>query len=129
MDTHTRDLVVSGYSNRQNPIAVGVTTFAVRDRMRRAVVGLVTAWAGALISLFIPVAHFVLVPGLVLVGIWIFVRRVTTFQAASQARGRCPDCGAEQDFDLSGGKWTVPYPVTCQSCQRRLTLGTPAAFP
>jgi hypothetical protein len=85
---------------------------------------LLAAWGIALVSAFIPVAHFVLVPAFLLLGVALFAKRVSTNERASPTRGTCPDCGVEQELDLSD-KWELPYSLTCRSCQRRLTLTTP----
>ena len=79
--------------------------------MRRAVKGLAGFWGAMVVSVFIPVAHFVLVPSFFLVGIWQGVRRLKTAELVRGAHGRCPDCGAEQDFELGSAR--VPQSVSC----------------
>ena len=56
-------LRLRGYSERPESATVAVRSYAKPERMRRAVAGLATAWGAALLSVFIPVAHFLL-PGL-----------------------------------------------------------------
>jgi len=47
-------------------------------------------------------------------------------ELAADARGTCPDCGAEQRLDLAV-RWRAPQPVTCQQCHRGLQLVLPAS--
>lgn len=75
------------------------------------------------VSVFIPIAHFVLVPSLFGIGIWQFVRRLRLHQLVRGAHGTCPDCGAEQDFELSLGLRFLQG-VQCRHCHRGLTLST-----
>jgi hypothetical protein len=90
--------------------------------MKRALKGLGTFWAAALGSVFIPVAHFLLVPSFGLYGIYTFFQRVRADQIAVKVEGTCPDCGRAQKFD-TGGRWSVPRTVACRYCQRSLRIG------
>ncbi len=122
METTIREFEVRGYGETTGRVAVRIATYTARDRLRRAVGGLLAAWSIALLTAFVPVAHFVLVPAFLALGVGVFFKRLRTAERPSDASGRCPDCGADQAFDLSAEKWTLPYWVTCGSCQRRLTL-------
>ncbi|HUL03963.1 MAG TPA: hypothetical protein VLV16_12115 [Gemmatimonadales bacterium] len=99
-------------------------SFDRRARRRRAWAGLGKAWGAAAVCVFIPVAHVLLVPGFLLFGIYQFFERLGTAELTRDARGTCPDCGAEQTFDL-GRRREAPAPVTCARCQRGLTLTFP----
>ncbi len=97
-----------------------VVSFDHAARVRRAVKGLAGFWGAMVVSVFIPIAHFVLVPSFLFVGVWQFSRRLRTGEMVKGAHGRCPDCGSEQDFELGG--WGFPQSVQCASCRRGLTL-------
>jgi hypothetical protein len=77
------------------------------------------AWAAAVVSVFIPVAHFLFVPGLALAGIVIFIKRIQARETAESIHGICADCGHEQDFDFSG-PWHPPGHLSCGHCGRLL---------
>jgi hypothetical protein len=115
-----RPLTLTGYHGAPTPATLLVDTFDRSARLRRAFKGLGGFWGAMVVSVFLPVAHFVLVPSFFVVGIWQFVRRLKTVERLRGAHGRCPDCGAEQDFELSSSRF--PQSVTCGGCHRGLTL-------
>ena len=117
----SRALSLTGYHGAPTAAQLLTATFDAGQRMRRAVKGLAGFWGAMLVSVFIPIAHFVLVPSLFGIGIWQFVRRLRLHLLVRGAHGTCPDCGAEQDFELSSGL-RFPQGVQCRSCHRGLTL-------
>lgn len=119
--TETLTLHLSGYSGAPTTATVTVQSFDRRERVRRALQGLGKFWAAAIGSVFIPVAHFLLVPGFALFGAFTFFERLNAAQVVTAAHGTCPDCGREQKLEI-GGRWRVPRDVTCTSCQRSLRL-------
>jgi len=118
---HEQAFTLSGYSGSPTQGTVTVQEFTREERVRRALRGLGKWWGIALLSVLIPVAHFILVPSFLLYGIWQFVQRFGTSSLATGARGTCPDCHTEQAFELSTG-WRLPQPVTCRNCHRGLRL-------
>ena len=69
--------------------------------------------------MFIPVAHFLLVPGFFLFGVHVFLSRMRTADVTTSIRGTCPDCATEQDFEM-GGPWGLPRSLACAECGRTL---------
>jgi hypothetical protein len=118
-------ILLKGYSGSPTPGTVAIREFTREQRVRRALAGLGTWWGAAVLAVFIPVAHFVLVPSFLIYGVWQFFQRLGTAQLASDARGTCPDCGAEQPLDLAP-RWRAPQPVTCRHCHRGLQLVLPS---
>jgi len=116
--------VLEGFSPQPGRGRVTVVEFDRVARWRRALRALGQWWGVAILCVFIPVAHFALVPGLFLFAIYQFFQRLNTEAIGMHARGRCPDCGADQEFELAG-RWRVPQLVTCASCRRGLRLTTP----
>jgi hypothetical protein len=116
-----RPLALSGYHGVPTPARLLVATFEAGQRLRRAVTGLLGFWGAMVVSVFLPGAHFVLVPGFFGVGIWQFFHRLRQGAQVRGARGACPDCGVEQDFEL-GSRLRFPQTVQCRSCGRGLTL-------
>ena len=114
-------LVVTGYHGPPTPAILLVVTFDPGQRMRRAVKGLAGSWGAMVVSVFIPIAHFLLVPSFFGIGVWQFFRRLRQHQQVRGAHGTCPDCGAVQDFELSAGP-RFPQSVQCRHCHRGLTL-------
>ena len=71
--------------------------------------------------MFIPIAHFVLVPTFLLCGIALAVLRLREGRRLVGLRGVCPRCGAEQEFQASG-RFDRERDVVCPRCHARLRL-------
>lgn len=119
--TETITYRLTGYSPSPTTATVQVRSFDRPERVRRAIKGLATFWGAAIGSVFIPVAHFLLVPSFALYGAFTFFERLGTTQIVTAAEGTCPDCGKTQKLDTSG-RWKVPRDVACRYCQRALRI-------
>ncbi len=120
-----RRLVISGYHGAPTPATLIVVSFDAARRMRRAAKGLLGFWSAMVVSVFLPIAHFVLVPSFFLIGIWQFFKRLRAHRLVKGAHGICPDCGQEQDFD-TGSRLALPVSLQCRNCHRGLTLAEAA---
>ena len=99
------------------------------QRLARALGGLGLFWGLALGGLFIPVAHFVLVPTFVAAGIIVAVKRAREDRRLLLVRGACPRCGIEQEFK-PGGRFVRERSLSCPRCHGNLTLvADPATNP
>jgi len=115
------EMRLRGYGSTTRDATVRVVSFGRSVRLRRALSGLVLAWLLAVVCIFIPVAHFFLVPGFLGLGAYLFASRWRTSSSVMRAFGTCPDCDASQDFQMAGN-WNPPHRVTCNGCQRSLVL-------
>jgi hypothetical protein len=122
----SRDQVflLKGFADEPARGSCTVLSFDRAGRWRRAGAGLGKWWAVAGLCVFIPVAHFVLVPSFLVFGIYQCVQRLGTSELACNARGTCPDCGVEQSLDVAP-RWQAPQQVVCASCRRGLELSVP----
>jgi hypothetical protein len=118
--------LLSGFSSQPGTGHATVISFGQRQRWRRALTGLGKWWAVALGAVFIPVAHFLLVPSFFLYGVLQFFQRLGTAELTRDARGTCPDCGTEQQLELSP-RWRAPQQVSCRHCHRGLKLVLPSS--
>jgi hypothetical protein len=91
------------------------------QRLGRTLAGLGMFWALALGGLFIPVAHFILVPTFLVTGIIVAVKRAREDRRPVQLRGACPRCGAAQEFKV-GGRFATGRSVDCPKCHGTLAL-------
>jgi len=123
--TRIQPFLLSGYHGEPTGGTVTIQEFDREQRFRRAVAGLGTWWGIGLLTVLIPVAHFVLVPSFIAYGLWPFFQRLGTAELAADARGICPDCGTEQRLDVAA-RWRAPQPVTCRQCHRGLQLVLPS---
>jgi hypothetical protein len=90
-------------------------------RLARALGVLAACWAAATIAVFIPVAHFLLVPALAIAGpVWAAIR-FREHQRLVRVHGVCPRCGRVQDFTAGGTPGRQPV-VHCPGCFNRLVV-------
>ncbi len=83
-------------------------------RFGRGVVRLVVCWVLAVACVLVPLLHFVLVPGLFLLGpvlAWLATR--ATVEVKSE-RVRCPKCEKETAVEPGATGW--PVALRCSSC-------------
>ncbi len=87
--TRIQPFLLSGYHGEPTRGTVTIQEFDREQRFRRAVAGLGTWWGIGLLTVLIPVAHFVLVPSFLTYGLWQFFQRLGTVELATDARGTC----------------------------------------
>lgn len=89
--------------NAENQSTIGqlhITTYSQQERTSRAVKMLMLCWGLALITLFIPLAHFVLVPGFLIAGPIVAYKRYQMAEHPSNADGDCPTCKQPSSIHL-----------------------------
>jgi hypothetical protein len=97
------------------------TLYDSGDRMKRALLRLAASWAAAGVTLFIPLAHFVLVPGFLIAGPVLAVAAYRMQWARDHASGQCPVCKADIKIDLDA-KENLPKWTYCPACNASLHL-------
>lgn len=85
---------------RQTEVGLRVLRHARGRRLKRAAAGLGLLWLAAAVSIFIPIAHLILVPGFFLGGIGLAVARWRRRDRFAAFEASCPVCGAPHLFDL-----------------------------
>ena len=99
------------------------------ERLARTAAALGVCWGLALVSLFIPLAHFILVPTFFIAGIAVAGARAREVTRLLGVHGVCPRCGQAQDFE-AGGRFTPSRSLDCPKCHTTLTLtADPGATP
>jgi len=89
------------------------------SRGRRAVLALLACWALAAVTILVPIAHFVLVPGFFVAGIVLFARRLREGATIVGVQGVCPYCKEERSF-VAGGLMKSQLKVSCPVCHNQL---------
>ena len=74
--TRLQPFLLSGYHGEPTRGSVTIQAFDREQRFRRAVAGLGKWWGIGLLTVLIPVAHFVLVPSFLAYGLWQFFQRL-----------------------------------------------------
>jgi hypothetical protein len=123
MTTETLTVPLRGFGAPPTSATLVVERLSPRRRLTRAAAVLGLGIAAAAIALPIPLVHFVLVPGSLLVGLVLAAMRLSQREIVQTAEGNCPFCGARQRLGLAGRKFSLPRRVHCSSCGRELDLG------
>jgi len=97
-------------------------------RFGRGVRGLATGWGAAVVAVFLPILHLVLVPTFAVGGVVAAVVLGRQSRRVMELHGRCPRCLTEQDFEASGRLRRTRL-VTCSHCHTNVTLFAGAAPP
>ena len=92
-----------------------------KRRTRRALAALGACWAAAVPCVFMPLAHFFLVPTLLTTGVVLAVLRAREDTRLLGVHGRCPRCGVEQEFP-AGGRFHGQRSLDCPHCHNHLTF-------
>jgi hypothetical protein len=100
---------------------VVVRSVSAGRRLAQAVGSLAICWGAAVVAVFIPLAHFFLVPGLAIAGVVWAVLRLREPRQLVRVHGICPRCGRAEDFVPSGRLRRQPT-AQCPSCFNRLVV-------
>jgi len=95
--------------------------FSSGDRMSRALKILGLCWLGAGITLFIPLAHFVLVPGLLIAGPVLAMMKYKVDRANESVSVECPKCKKSVSIKLDAAD-KLPIYSYCPDCNTSLQL-------
>jgi len=129
MSTETEvPALLTAFGHPPQPVQAVIIEQAPGQRFARTLAGLGMFWGLGLASVFIPVAHFVLVPTFVVAGIVMAVKRAREDRRLLLVRGACPRCGAVQEL-RPGGRFVDGRSFDCPKCHGNLTLATVAEEP
>lgn len=114
-------LSLKGFGAPPGPAEAEVGLLSGGERLKRAAVAAGAFIAVAVIALPIPIVHFVLVPGGLLLAVVMGGLRLRDREVFRGVEGRCPFCGTAQQFALFG-RYRLPRELNCANCHRRLNL-------
>ena len=95
MTTQSLEVPLKGFGASPTRAQLVVDNLTTGQRLRRAGVALAAGGALALVALPIPLVHFVLVPGALLLGLIFAALRLNQRQVIRSAEGACPYCGTQ----------------------------------
>lgn len=95
--------------------------FTPTDRTKRAAIMWTGCWIAAGIAVFIPLAHFFLVPAFLIAGPILFFQRSKQKDAKEKVTGTCPRCHQEIEIKLEATD-QLPKWVYCPKCDGSLDL-------
>ena len=108
-------------SGEANSAEMHVTSFSPHEQKMHALKSLLVFWAIATVSILIPIAHFLLVPGFLLGGIIVASRRWKVVEEGRDATGLCPSCGNHICIQLNKNA-ELPQWHDCPECSKPLAL-------
>jgi hypothetical protein len=111
-----------GFGAEPTTATLLVERLTTKRRLGRAAAVAGLGLAAAIIALPIPIVHFVLVPGSLLIGGILAVLRLGHREIFRSAEGPCPYCGTRQKLGLAGRPFRLPRRVHCSSCRQELDL-------
>jgi hypothetical protein len=123
--SHDTAAGIPGVLNVFGAVPTPVTVTAARQtlgrRIGRALITLAIFWPLAAACVFIPLGHFVLVPGLFIAGVAVAVMKLREDWSIVRVRGACPRCQREQEF-TPGGRFESGRTFECPHCLNTLRL-------
>lgn len=111
---------INVYSQRDNVTLHELAghTYTKQERTRRALTRLFAFWGLAVVSILIPVFHFVLVPLFFLLAPFL-ARKTYKEEATLEAcEIPCPECKQLTKFQKNSGQW--PLHDNCPHCMNRI---------
>jgi hypothetical protein len=122
--SETRELSawLRGFGAAPTAATVVIERLGTRSRVLRSAAAVGLGFAAAAVALPIPIVHFVLVPGSILLGLILGAVRLAQREIVHRATGSCPFCGTRQQLGLAGRSFRLPRRVHCSSCGRELDL-------
>lgn len=102
-------------------VTVTVLQQSGQRRAGRALAALGMFWGLAVVAVFLPVVHFVLVPSLLAAGVIVAALRLREHRRVLGVEGACPRCGVVQVF-TAAGRLRRDQTLDCPRCHSTLTL-------
>jgi hypothetical protein len=119
------DINIRDNDGSTTPGGMQTTRYNRGDCIKRAFQRLAFFWLLAGVTLFIPIAHFVLVPGFLIAGPVIAYLTYRTTWVRNHASGRCPACDTDIRIGLDA-RDELPKWSYCPSCNAPLRLADAA---
>ena len=94
--------------------------FSAQSAGKRALQAWILSWGAAIAAVFIPLLHFILVPGLIITGPILFFVMSRARSRMLGGQGTCPACQAP--FTIGAGQTSPRFYDLCTSCRREVTV-------
>src|SRR3954454_20338104 len=102
VNTESLEVPLKGFGATPTRAQLVVENLTTGQRVRRAGIALAAGGALAVIALPIPLVHFVLVPGALLLGLIFAAMRLNQRQVIGSEEAACPYCGTHQRLGPAG---------------------------
>jgi hypothetical protein len=115
-----RPVRLSALGGRESFGEVRVQRWSSRDRAVRAAKVWAACWALAVVSVFVPAAHFILVPAFLAAGPIAGYFTARTRSSVLGGRAPCPACG--EVLLVAGGREEWPLDDVCGACRVQVVI-------
>ena len=113
-------VIITAFDGRSCDGEVTVEALSGGARMRRALTTLAFCWFLAIAAVLVPIAHFVLVPGLLLAGPFIAMGVHKAERQVTGGTGSCPICRTALRFKR--GAHPEGFSYSCRACRSMLRV-------
>jgi len=120
-ESKTEAIIIRGNDSEASVAVLHSCSFSSAERLSRAGKLLGIAWLLALITAFIPIAHFFLVPLFLIAGPVMAVMKYKLETVLEKAHGVCPECSKAVDIILEPTD-KLPKRTYCPDCNKPLQL-------
>jgi len=111
----------SNNTEKTNDAELTTTHYDDKDRLKRASQRFALFLALAVVTAFIPLAHFVLVPGCLIAAFYLGWEAYKTPQINEYAKGECPTCDTQITVKFEA-KDVLPKWTYCPNCEKSLQV-------
>lgn len=108
-------VVIIEANNKKKTGYLKIQFYNKKQRLKRALKLGAMCWGGAIVAIFIPIIHFVLVPVLFLTGI---ISPLFIYSQESRVlggEGVCPECQKQLPLEAGSNQW--PLTDLCTQCR------------
>lgn len=99
---------------------INVHFFSKKERLKRALKFSGMTFCAAVFSVFIPLLHFVLVPGLLIASVFVYFFIINKERIIIEGSGSCPEC--KKDFTLLSHSFSDHLKQSCPSCLKHISI-------
>lgn len=113
-------VLIKGKGDETSAGTLHISIYSARERATRAAIVLALWWALALLSVLIPLAHFILVPLFLITGPVMAYKRFRTIEVSERVEGHCPVCRNTITLKLGPAEKPVLWKY-CPLCQEPMS--------
>ena len=108
------------YEEKTSLGSINIISWSKSQRSKRCVLFWTASWVAALIAVFIPLAHFFLVPAFFILGPVLGLRQLQITKQITGGTASCPACASDLKIEKCSYKW--PLEELCTNCRRNITI-------
>ncbi|MDR3606344.1 MAG: hypothetical protein P4M08_03065 [Oligoflexia bacterium] len=111
---------LQGAGDKRGSGSVPVKTLSKPERLKRAWKGAGLCIGLAVVCVFLPLIHFVLVPGFLIAAPFVFSWMYSWERVILPCELKCPNCGQMIKISLNKEKW--PFREVCVHCRNEMAV-------